>query len=164
MSAKPSQATGLLYIAAFKLIKGLLLLALAVGALRFLHHDVAATAAHCINKLRVDPENLFVHRLLASLSIFDDHKLKELSIGTFLYSGLSLTEGIGLALRKRWAEYFTTIITASFIPLEIWEIHLHVSETRVVLLVINLSVVVYLIWELSRSRARHHAKSKESGS
>ena len=160
MPAKSSKATGLLYIAAFKLLKGLLLFTVAVGALRFLHHDVAASAAHWINKLRVDPENIFIHRFLASLSIMDDHRLKQLSVGTFLYSGLSLTEGIGLALRKRWAEYFTTIITASFVPLEIWEIHLHVSEVRVILLLINLGVVAYLIWELSRNHARGHAASK----
>ena len=31
-------------------------------------------------------------------------------------------EGVSLLLRKRWAEYFTVIVTASFIPLEIYEL------------------------------------------
>jgi uncharacterized membrane protein (DUF2068 family) len=154
MPGKPSRAQGLLYIAAFKLLKGLLLFAVAVGALRLLHQDVAAEAAHWINKLRVDPENIFILRLLERLSIIDDHRLRELSIGTFLYSALSLTEGVGLALRKRWAEYFTTIITASFIPLELWEIYRHSNVLKIVLLMINIAVLVYLIWELRRSRPK----------
>jgi uncharacterized membrane protein (DUF2068 family) len=160
MATKTSGSIGLLYIAAYKLIKGVLFLAVAVGALRYLHRDVAATAAHWINKLRVDPENIFIHRLLARLSIVDYHTLKELSIGTFIYSGLCLIEGTGLALRKRWAEYFTVISTSAFIPLEIWEIFHHVTETKILFFVINVAVVGYLIWEIRRSRARSASKSK----
>jgi uncharacterized membrane protein (DUF2068 family) len=153
MPAKPSKANGLLYIAAYKLLKGLLLLAVAVGALRLLHKDVAADAAHWINKLRVDPENIFIHRLLERLSIMNDHRLRELSIGTFLYSALSLTEGVGLALRKRWAEYFTTVITASFIPLELWEIYLRVKPAKIIILLLNIAILLYLVWELRRVRS-----------
>jgi uncharacterized membrane protein (DUF2068 family) len=152
MPSKNSGPKGLLYIAAFKILKGLMLLAIAIGALHLLHKDVDASVAQWINFLRVDPENIFIHRLLERLSIIDDHRLKELSIGTFLFSAVSLTEGIGLALRKRWAEFFTTIITASFIPLELWEIHRHATVPKLVLLLINLAVLVYLIRELYRTR------------
>ncbi len=154
MPSSPTRPKGLLYIAIFKLIKGVLLLAVAIGALRLLHQDVAAETLRWINFLRVDPENIFIQRLLTGLSIIDDHHLRELSIGTFLYSGLSLTEGVGLALRKRWAEYFTTIITASFIPLELWEIYRHLTPIKIALLIINIAVLIYLIWELGRSRSR----------
>ncbi|WP_163464449.1 DUF2127 domain-containing protein, partial [Escherichia coli] len=43
-------------------------------------------------------------------------------------------EGIGLWLMKPWAEWFTAIITASLIPLEIFEIHLHRTAVKVVVL------------------------------
>jgi uncharacterized membrane protein (DUF2068 family) len=92
--------------------------------------------------------------LLAGLANVDDKRLRELSIGTFIYSALSFTEGIGLALRKRWAEYFTTIITTSFVPLEVWEIYHNFRVAKIVVLLINIAVVVYLVWELRRSRAR----------
>ncbi len=42
----------------------------------------------------------------------DDRKLKAIGAGTFFYAALLLTEGIGLLLRRRWAEYFTVIVTA----------------------------------------------------
>jgi uncharacterized membrane protein (DUF2068 family) len=61
-----------------------------------------------------------------------------------------LTEGVGLALGKRWAEYFTIIATSSFIPLEIYEIVHHANITKVVVLLINVAVVCYLAWELRR--------------
>jgi uncharacterized membrane protein (DUF2068 family) len=84
------------------------------------------------------------------LAKVDDHKLRELSVGTFIYSAVFLTEGTGLALGKRWAEYFTIITTSSFLPLEIYEVIHHATIAKVVALVINLVVVAYLIWELRR--------------
>ena len=155
MSSSPQGSRGLLLIAAFKLAKGLILLAVGVGALRLLHQDVSADVLHWVNALRVDPGNFFIHHLLARLADVDDHKLKELSVGTFFYAGLSLTEGTGLAFRKRWAEYFTTILTASFIPLELWEIHRHLTEAKMLILFINIAVLAYLIWELRRTRRNH---------
>jgi uncharacterized membrane protein (DUF2068 family) len=63
-----------------------------------------------------------------------------------------LTEGTGLLLGKRWAEYFTVIATSSFIPLEIYEIARRVDEARIVLLLINIAIVIYLVLELYRDR------------
>ncbi len=73
-----------------------------------------------------------------------------ISAGTFFYSALLLTEGIGLLLRRRWAEYFTVIVTGSFIPLELYELSRHVSTTRLTIVGINVAVVWYLIVVLRR--------------
>ena len=51
-----------------------------------------------------------------------DRQVKALSGTTFLYSGLFLTEGVGLWLEKTWAHTLTIIVTISFIPLEIFEL------------------------------------------
>jgi uncharacterized membrane protein (DUF2068 family) len=146
-----SHSRGLMLIAAFKLLKGLALLALGIGALRLLHRDVAALADHWINAFRVDPHNRYIYWLLAKLPMLNDQKLKELSVGTFIYSAVFLTEGIGLALRKRWAEYFTIITTASFLPLELYELFHHATLPKGVALAINIAVVVYLVRELRRN-------------
>jgi len=137
-------------IAAFKLFKGLVLLAVAIGALRLLHRDLAGVVDHWVNAFRVDPHNRYIHWLLAKLPLVDDRKLKELSVGTFIYSAVFLTEGIGLALHKRWAEYFTIITTSSFLPLEVYELIHHATIAKGVALVINIAVVIYLVRELRR--------------
>lgn len=151
MAGGKSHSRGLLVIAAFKLLKGFVLLAVGIGALRLLHKDVAALAEHWINAFQVDPHNRYVDWLLTKLSIVDDKRLKELSIGTFVYSAVFLTEGTGLAFRKRWAEYFTIITTASFLPLEVYEIVRRVTAAKGVALLINIAVVVYLVRELRRN-------------
>lgn len=149
-----SHPRGLRLIAAFKLLKGFALLALGIGALKFLHKDVAAIVEHWINVFQVDPHNHYIHRLLEKLPMLDARRLKELSVGTFIYSAIFFTEGIGLAVGKRWAEYFTVITTSSLLPLEIYELVKHVSVARIFALLINLAVVVYLLVELRRTKAR----------
>lgn len=143
-------------IAAFKLAKGLLLLAVAVGALSLLNENVAARAAHIVAALRVDPNNHFIHASLAKLTRVDNSKLEEISAGTFFYAALLLTEGVGLLLRKRWAEYFTIFATGSFIPLEIYELVEKLSAAKVSVLAINVAVVLYLVFRaMQRHRRRH---------
>jgi uncharacterized membrane protein (DUF2068 family) len=151
MSSGKSHSRGLLVIAAFKLLKGLALLAVGIGALKLLHKDVAAIVDHWVNAFRVDPHNRFIHWLLAKLPMVDDRKLKELSIGTFIYSAVFLTEGFGLAFRKRWAEYFTIITTGSFLPLEIYELLRRATLPKGLTLAINIAVLVYLVWEVRRN-------------
>ena len=45
------------------------------------------------------------------------HRLREISVATFGYSALALTEGVGLLLEKVWAEYLTLILTVSVFAL-----------------------------------------------
>src|SRR6267378_6380149 len=150
LERKATHGRGLRLIAAFKLLKGLALLALGIGALKLLHKDVEAIVLHWINIFQVDPHSHYMQLLLAKLPILDDRRLKELSVGTFIYSALFLTEGIGLALGKRWAEYLTIVSTASLLPLELYELAKHASIGKGFALAINLAVVAYLISELRR--------------
>ncbi len=156
MTDKAKGSRGLWLIAAFKLVKGLGLLVLGIGALKLLHKDVAAEVAKWIDILRVDPNNHYIQEALARLGMVDDRKLKALSIGTFFYSALYLTEGVGLSLRKRWAEYVTIISTASLLPLEIYEIAKHVSAPKIAVLLANIAVLVYLVMEVRRTRNTQH--------
>jgi uncharacterized membrane protein (DUF2068 family) len=78
-------------------------------------------------------------------------QLKELSMGTFIYAFLFATEGAGLLLRKRWAEYFTIITTGGLIPVEIFELIRHFSAAKVIVTIINVLIVWYLV-----ARVRSH--------
>jgi uncharacterized membrane protein (DUF2068 family) len=146
-----SHPRGLAVIAAFKIFKGLALLAVGIGALKLMHKDVAAQIEPWIEMLRADPHNRYIYRVLEKVANLDARKLKELSVGTFFYSALYLTEGIGLSLRKRWAEYFTIVSTSLFIPLEVYELAKRVTFTRSILVLVNVGIVAYLVMELRRN-------------
>jgi uncharacterized membrane protein (DUF2068 family) len=69
-----------------------------------------------------------------------------LALGALLYATLELTEGIGLAARRRWAEYLTVIATGVLIPFEVREVVARPTPFRVAALLVNVAIVVYLAY------------------
>jgi uncharacterized membrane protein (DUF2068 family) len=69
-----------------------------------------------------------------------------LAIGAIAYALLEGTEGVGLAMRRRWAEYLTVIATGILIPYEAYEVIRHVTLFKVGALLLNLAVVGYLAY------------------
>jgi uncharacterized membrane protein (DUF2068 family) len=61
-----------------------------------------------------------------------------------------LVEGVGLMLRRGWAEVLTTVITTSFLPLEIYELIKHESWMKIGVVLVNALIVVYLVRRLRR--------------
>ena len=55
------------------------------------------------------------------------------------------TEGVALYLRKPWAGWFTIGVTSSLLPFEVYEIVSHVDPLRVVVLLANIAIVIYLL-------------------
>jgi uncharacterized membrane protein (DUF2068 family) len=82
------------------------------------------------------------------------YRLHELGIGTFFYGVMFAVEGFGLLLRQRWAEYMTVITTMTFLPLELFELIFRPQRKifKAVVLVINLAILIYLLWNILRSR------------
>lgn len=62
-----------------------------------------------------------------------------------LYALLEGAEAVGLWFMKRWAEYLTFVATTALLPLEIWELTRRISPLKIVALVVNLAIVIYLL-------------------
>jgi uncharacterized membrane protein (DUF2068 family) len=62
-----------------------------------------------------------------------------------VYALVEGVEAFGLWYAKRWAEYLTFVVTASLLPLEVYELAHRVSVLKIITIAINLAVVVYLL-------------------
>lgn len=148
-------ATILRLLAAERLIRGLALLALAYGVLRFRgsQQSLLATFEQALpaarplqDALHVNlTDSAFVHRVQSVLES-KPHTLTLLAVALLAYAALQLTEAVGLFLLKRWGEYVAAVGTSVFLPLEIYELSHRVTVLRVVALVVNLGAVAYLVW------------------
>jgi uncharacterized membrane protein (DUF2068 family) len=143
--------TGLLkLIAVFKLLKTIALIATGIAALKVVHADVGTVLETTVLKFGFDPgSNLLNHAIQRACEIPQD-KIWELGAISFVYAALFLTEGTGLWLGKRWAEWFTVIITGSLIPFEVYEAIHRPDFIRIVVFLINVAVVLYLILRIVR--------------
>ena len=86
-----------------------------------------------------------------------------------VYATVEGIEAIGLWMQKRWAEYLTLIVTASLMPLEIYELTQRVSPFKLVALIVNLAVVIYLLFAKrlfgvrGGAAAEHRIRHADSG-
>ena len=72
---------------------------------------------------------------------------------SLFYSAVLFTEGLGVYLQKRWAEYLMVFATGALIPLEIRHIYYRPSFAAVIILAAN----CFIVWFLYRgveTRAR----------
>jgi uncharacterized membrane protein (DUF2068 family) len=72
-------------------------------------------------------------------------RLIQLGLLVTAYAALEATEMVGLWFSRRWAEYLTLVATAVLIPIELYELSLSVTVFKVITLVINVAIAVYLL-------------------
>jgi uncharacterized membrane protein (DUF2068 family) len=148
---------GLILIALLKLVEGLLLLAASAGALSMINRDMAAIGNTLVLTLGLNEDSYLVHRILNNINLITNAKLVIFGTGSFVYAGLLITEGVGLLLKKLWAEYMTVFVTASFIPYEIYEIIKHITLTKSFVFLLNVLIVLYLAGRLrNATRKEYH--------
>ena len=71
--------------------------------------------------------------------------LRILALVLLAFAALEAAEMVGLWLAKRWAEYLTFIATTALVPFEVYELTNGLSAFKLIALVINLAVVLYLL-------------------
>jgi len=140
-------------IALYKLLKVLLLLIAAYGEFRLHDGSLAAKLLVWAQGRPSGLEHEIVTRLLEWFSGLSESKIHALRFVTYTYAAVFAVEGIGLWMQKRWAEWLTTIITGSLIPLEIWELAHRPNLGKAAVLIGNVVIVAYLVWHV-RAKGR----------
>jgi uncharacterized membrane protein (DUF2068 family) len=132
-----------------RIVKAIVLIALAVGLI-FAGRSGLLTqwADYAQDQLNLNTGHSLIvqvlFRLLAYIGNFTH--TTALAIGAIAYAILEGTEGVGLAMRRRWAEYLTVIATGILIPYEAYEVIHRPSLFKVGALLLNVAVVGYLAY------------------
>jgi len=134
------------WIIAFKAAKATALTVLGVALLTTRRSDPVDLIVRLALAVHLPPTSRLLDRAIAVLSNLTIPKQTTLALTAFGYAILMGTEGVALYLRKPWARWFTIIATSSLIPIEVYEIARKPDLTRVVVLVTNVAIVVYL-WQ-----------------
>ena len=87
----------------------------------------------------------FVHRVDDLLSL-QPGRLHVIGAVLAAYGLLQAVEAVGLWLGRRWAEYLTLITTSALLPLEVYELTRGITPLKIVALVVNIAIVVYLLF------------------
>jgi uncharacterized membrane protein (DUF2068 family) len=132
------------------LVLGLLGIAVLVFAsrqaqLRGEFYRVATAIQRTIGGGPVQQEKVGLLGELNKLFSLRNGTLTTVGIVLLVYAAIEGIEAFGLWWQKRWAEYLTLIVTASLLPLEVWEMTHRFTPTKIIAFVINVAVVLYLL-------------------
>jgi len=163
-AGKGSRAPTLYVIVAIKLIKGSLLLLVALGAYSLSDNNLPEEFRRLLDFLHLDPEKKFFSELADRVADVTPANLIWLARGTVLYSLFSLVEGVGLMFRVPWAGWLAIGESAFFIPIEVYELLRQPFFRRsfngiFVVLALN----VFMVWYLFQNRQRlfrHHSRGR----
>jgi uncharacterized membrane protein (DUF2068 family) len=145
-----SRQRGLRVVAVFEGAKGVLVLVTGFGLLAFIHRDLHNAAEEIVRHFHLNPAHRYPKIFLDAAARVTDTRLWFLALSAFLYAVVRFVEAFGLWHRKRWAEWFGVLSGGIYIPVELFEVVHRLSWARLTVLTVNLVIVAYLGYALTR--------------
>ena len=136
---EPSRHRYLKLIALFKIGKGVLLLLLGVSLL-FLNARTRwmdALSDWTADEILLEHSRAVAYLLDKLQAVLAGGTLHAAGLLALFYTAVLFTEGIGVYMQQRWAEFLMIFATAAFIPLEIRHTWHHPSLAAVLILAVN---------------------------
>lgn len=136
---------GLVLIGLFKLGKAALAVLSGVAAYHLTHVDPGELAVRLVDHLPINPVGHLATTILNQADSISSHAFRQLGALSFVLGALYLAEGTGLMLQRVWAEYLTVVMTAAAMPWELYELVDRYTHMKLLLLLGNAGVVLYLV-------------------
>jgi uncharacterized membrane protein (DUF2068 family) len=140
----------MLLIAMGRLGYGIILLLVGVAILNLIGKNLDSELSGLISRWHLGSHIYYVHWLLQKASNVSPELLMVLMAGNFIYAALAFIEAAGLAMGRRWAYWLVIFDTASFIPIEIYQLYAGFSWSNLGLLTFYIASVIYLVRQLTR--------------
>lgn len=158
MSRSKHQASevGIRSVAVFEASKGVVVILAGLGCFSLMHHNVAAVAEQIAEQLHFNPSMHITRIFIDAARHINDARLGLLALLSLLYSTMRFIEAYGLWRARRWAEWFAAISCGVYLPVEIAELLRGFSWIKMVILLINIAIVIYMTSVLVRQKAIHH--------
>ena len=153
---RPRRAPTLYVIIAGKLIKGALVLALALFIFKLAGQDLSDAFGRLVQWFHLDPEGRFFSEVGDKLDTITPANVRWVGVATALYSLISLVESVGLIFRYPWAGWLAIGESAFFIPIEVRELVVRPHGFVLGVLAFNVLIVWYLFANRNRLFRHHH--------
>ena len=138
------------WIAAERAFRTIVLLAVGLVLVSHPHANWASEIAHLAQRLGLDPKGNWIQKIIDKVSKINANQDVVFGLVALAYGTLEGAEAYGLWRRRRWGEWLTVAATSLlFIP-EVWELTKSATLLKVGALLVNITVVAYLLWRLRR--------------
>ncbi len=157
--AKLSHKYGLRMVAVVEASKGVAVIALCIILLSLLHKDLDSVVDHLTEWLRLNPDSRIADWFYDLADRTTGRGIwAAVSVGLG-YSACRFVEAYGLWNERHWAEWFALISGAIWLPVELFALLAHPEWIRLLVLLGNTAVVMYILRIMIENRRERYEMS-----
>jgi uncharacterized membrane protein (DUF2068 family) len=136
------------WIAAERAFRAVVLLAVGIVLVSNPHANWASELTHLAQRAGLNPNGNWPRKIIEKIHKLNANEDVVFGVIALAYGALEGAEAYGLWRRRRWGEWLTVIATALLLVPEVWELTKSTTLLKVGALLVNLTVVAYLLWRL----------------
>jgi uncharacterized membrane protein (DUF2068 family) len=145
-------------IALFKIAKGVLVLVLGASLLSLNARTrwMDALSSWTADEILLEHSKAIAYLLHKLQAVLAGGALRATGFLALFYTAVFLTEGIGVYMQQRWAEFLMIFATAALIPIEIRHLWHRPGLVGLLILLANCFIVWFLYRVLKRDKPKAH--------
>jgi uncharacterized membrane protein (DUF2068 family) len=147
---KLANRLGIRAIALFEGGKAMLMLIALLTFIFDFHLNAQDLAETLVGRLHIDPQDHYVTLLLKVAESFSGGELTAVCVCAFMYSVIKFSESIGLWNQRPWGRTLGIASIGVLIPYEVYALFHQYTHFKLIILLINTSIVLYLFMFFNR--------------
>jgi uncharacterized membrane protein (DUF2068 family) len=154
----PGHIKGVRTVATFEFTKGIVVLLAGLGVFTMRHKDIWGIAESLLEFLHANPHHHFVGIFIDLVYRVSDIRLWKIATVAVVYVILRLVEAYGLWYVRPWAEWLAIASGCIYIPFEVADLLRRPDVLRLLILVVNVGIVLYMLMLRLEAAKKHHAE------
>jgi uncharacterized membrane protein (DUF2068 family) len=154
----PAHIKGVRTVATFELTKGIVVLLAGLGVFSMRHKDIWGVAESFLEFVHANPHHHFAGIFIDLVYRVSDVRLWKIVVVASVYVILRFIEAYGLWYVRPWAEWLAIASGSIYIPFEVADLLRRPDWIRLLIIVINVGIVLYMVMLRLEAAKKHHAR------
>ena len=153
----PAHIKGVRTVASFEFAKGMVVVLAGLGVFSMRHRDIWGVAESFLEFVHANPHHHFVGVFVDLVYRVSDVRLWKIALVASVYVILRFVEAYGLWYIRPWAEWMAIASGSIYIPFEVADLLRRPDWIRVLIVVINVVIVLYMVMLRLEAVKKRHA-------
>jgi uncharacterized membrane protein (DUF2068 family) len=158
----PAHIKGVRTVASFEFTKGIVVLLAGLGVFSMRHKDIWGVAESFLEFVHANPHHHFVGIFIDLVYRISDIRVWKIVLLASLYVILRFVEAYGLWYIRPWAEWLAIASGSIYIPFEVADLMRRPDLIRLLIIVINVAIVLYMLMLRLEAAKKRHAQCVHS--
>jgi uncharacterized membrane protein (DUF2068 family) len=155
----PGHIKGVRTVAMLEFAKGIFVVLAGLGVFSMRHKDIWGVTETFLEFFHVNPLHRYVGVFIDLVYRLSDVRLWKIAVVASIYVTLRFIEAYGLWYVRPWAEWLAIASGSLYIPFEIADMLRRPDWLRLLIIVVNVGIVLYMLMlRLEAAKKRHAAR------